>query len=62
MKKVRSRQAAIFVINWVKHDFYLWVSLALIFSGNDDMFILAFPVTLPFLIETAKTRISQVLK
>ena len=27
MKKVRSSQAAIFVLNWVKHSFSLWVSL-----------------------------------
>ena len=27
MKKVRSSQAAILVLNWVKHSFSLWVSL-----------------------------------
>ena len=31
MKKVRSSQVAIFVMNWVKHSFSLWVSLRKLF-------------------------------
>ena len=27
MKKVRSNQAAILLLNWLKHSFSLWVSL-----------------------------------
>ena len=43
MKKVRSSQAAILVLNWVKPSFFLWVSLSVTYAhfvSKENLFVL----------------------